>query len=148
MKPRRTGPGGHDINCAQAVSLVTDYLDGTLTQAERARFEAHLVDCDNCTEHVKQIQVTVAAAGSGPRGRPRPGVRQDLMKPVPPVRGRSARLTGRVTRAPSYPWVTGRRSATRGRPSSGRDLARAIDDRYPRRLAAATSPSRRLRLAP
>jgi anti-sigma factor RsiW len=79
MKPRRTGPGGHDINCAQAVSLVTDYLDGTLTQAERARFEAHLVDCDNCTEHVKQIQVTVAAAGRVREDDLDPRVRQDLM---------------------------------------------------------------------
>ena len=79
MKPRRTGPGGHDINCAQAVSLVTDYLDGTLTQVERARFEAHLVDCDICTEHVKQIQVTVAAAGRVREDDLDPRVRQDLM---------------------------------------------------------------------
>lgn len=79
MKPRRTGAGGHDINCAQAVSLVTAYLDGTLTQAERARFEAHLADCDNCTEHVKQIQVTVAAAGRVREDDLDPRVREDLM---------------------------------------------------------------------
>ena len=79
MKPRRTGSGGHDINCAKAVSLVTDYLDGSLTQAERARFEAHLADCDNCTEHVKQIKVTVAAAGRVREDDLDPRVREDLM---------------------------------------------------------------------
>jgi anti-sigma factor RsiW len=79
MKPRRPGPGGHDINCAKAVSLVTDYLDGTLTRAERARFEAHLTECDNCTEHVKQIRVTVAAAGRVRDEDLDPLVREDLM---------------------------------------------------------------------
>ena len=76
MKP---GSRGHDINCAKAVSLVTDYLDGTLTRAEHARFEAHLAECDNCTEHVKQIQVTVAAAGRVREDDLDPRVRQDLM---------------------------------------------------------------------
>ena len=76
MKP---GSMGHDINCAKAVSLVTDYLDGTLTRTENARFEAHLAECDNCTEHVKQIQVTVAAAGRVRDDDLDPRVRQDLM---------------------------------------------------------------------
>lgn len=79
MKPRRTGPGGHDITCAKAVSLVTDYLDGTLTRAERTRFEAHLAECDNCMEHVKQIRVTVAAAGWVRGDDLDPLVREDLM---------------------------------------------------------------------
>ena len=80
MKPRRTGAGGHDINCAKAVSLVTDYLDGTLTQAERARFEAHLADCDNCTEHVKQIQATIQVAGEVDEDDLDPRTREELME--------------------------------------------------------------------
>jgi anti-sigma factor RsiW len=57
------GPGGHDITCQQAVGLVTEYLEGTLVHDDRARFEAHLAECPHCTEHVRQIQVTVAVAG-------------------------------------------------------------------------------------
>jgi anti-sigma factor RsiW len=79
MKPQRPRPSGHDINCAKAVSLVTDYLDGTLTRAERARFEAHLSECDNCTEHIKQIHVTIAAAGHVGDEDLDPLVREDLM---------------------------------------------------------------------
>jgi anti-sigma factor RsiW len=79
MKPQRSGPGGHDINCAKAVSLVTDYLDGTLTHTERARFEAHMAECDNCTEHIEQIQVTVAAAGRVRDDDLDPQVREDLL---------------------------------------------------------------------
>jgi anti-sigma factor RsiW len=79
MNPRRSGPGGHDITCAKAVSLVTDYLDGTLTRAERARFLTHMRECDHCNEHVKQIQVTVAAAGRVSDDDLDPMVREDLM---------------------------------------------------------------------
>ena len=31
-----------DLVCQQAVELVTDYLEGTLSRAARRRFEAHL----------------------------------------------------------------------------------------------------------
>jgi anti-sigma factor RsiW len=55
---------GHDITCREVVGLVTDYLDGKLTAEEHALFEAHLSECEDCTEHVKQIQVTVAITGS------------------------------------------------------------------------------------
>jgi anti-sigma factor RsiW len=58
-----SGPGGHDITCQQAVGLVTDYLENALVLDDRARFEAHLAECPHCTEHVRQIQVTIAVAG-------------------------------------------------------------------------------------
>jgi anti-sigma factor RsiW len=65
LHARRPKPiDGHDITCRQVVGLVTDYLDGNLTPGEHALFEAHLSECEDCTEHVKQIQVTVAIAGS------------------------------------------------------------------------------------
>ena len=32
-----------DIVCQQAVELVTDYLEGSLSRRERRRFEAHLL---------------------------------------------------------------------------------------------------------
>ena len=37
------------LTCAQVVELVTDYLEGGLSEADRARFEAHLSGCDGCT---------------------------------------------------------------------------------------------------
>jgi anti-sigma factor RsiW len=49
--------------CRQAVSLMTDYLDGALDQRERARLEAHLADCPHCREYLAQIRATIAAAG-------------------------------------------------------------------------------------
>ena len=51
------------ILCRQAVELVTDYLEGALTAAERARFEAHLSDCPHCREYLREMRVTIAAMG-------------------------------------------------------------------------------------
>ena len=49
--------------CQKAVELVTDYLEGALTPAERARFEAHLAGCPHCTEYLREMRVTIAALG-------------------------------------------------------------------------------------
>jgi anti-sigma factor RsiW len=49
--------------CREAVELVTDYLEGTLSRRDRARFEAHLADCPHCTEYLRQVQVTISALG-------------------------------------------------------------------------------------
>ena len=51
------------LNCNELVELVTDYLEGALPDAERARFEAHLGACDGCVAYVEQIRVTIALTG-------------------------------------------------------------------------------------
>ena len=50
--------------CRQAVELVTDYLEGTLSQAQRRRFEAHIARCPDCPEYLAQIRAVIALAGS------------------------------------------------------------------------------------
>jgi anti-sigma factor RsiW len=51
------------INCRRATELMTDYLEGALSVAERTRFEAHLARCDGCTAYLDQMRSTVAALG-------------------------------------------------------------------------------------
>ena len=36
------------MTCRQVVELMTDYLDGALSAADRARFEEHIAGCDGC----------------------------------------------------------------------------------------------------
>lgn len=55
---------GKDMVCQQAVELVTDYLEGSLSRRERRRFEAHLRACPNCTAYLDQMKMTIALAGS------------------------------------------------------------------------------------
>jgi anti-sigma factor RsiW len=52
-----------DLVCAQAVELVTDYLEGTLSRLARRRFEAHLAGCPHCTEYLAQMRETISLSG-------------------------------------------------------------------------------------
>ena len=49
--------------CQQAVELVTDYLEGTLSRADCRRFEKHLALCPGCTEYLAQIRAAIAITG-------------------------------------------------------------------------------------
>jgi predicted anti-sigma-YlaC factor YlaD len=51
------------IACQQAVELVSDYLDGSLGRRDRRRLEAHIRACENCTEYVSQIRLTIKLTG-------------------------------------------------------------------------------------
>jgi anti-sigma factor RsiW len=53
-----------EIVCRQAVELVTDYLEGTLSRRDRRRFEAHVRGCENCAAYLEQIRATIRATGS------------------------------------------------------------------------------------
>jgi anti-sigma factor RsiW len=50
--------------CRDAVELVSDYLDGSLSRRHRRRLEKHLANCDACTAYLEQMRVTIAASGS------------------------------------------------------------------------------------
>lgn len=52
-----------DLTCRELVELVTDYLEGALNVDERARFEAHLADCEACRDYVEQMRTTVRLTG-------------------------------------------------------------------------------------
>jgi anti-sigma factor RsiW len=49
--------------CQQAVELISDYLDGSLSRRNRRRFERHLAGCDACSAYLEQMRVTIALSG-------------------------------------------------------------------------------------
>jgi anti-sigma factor RsiW len=53
---------GRDLVCRQAVELMTDYLEGRLSRADRRRFEGHLGRCPHCTEYLAQLRETIRLA--------------------------------------------------------------------------------------
>jgi anti-sigma factor RsiW len=67
-----------DIVCQQAVELVTDYLEGSLTRRNRRRFERHLRACPNCTAYLEQIRITIAVTGAVETDDLTPEAREDL----------------------------------------------------------------------
>jgi anti-sigma factor RsiW len=52
-----------DLTCAEVVELVTEYLEGGLSAADRERFEEHLGFCDWCVTYLDQMRQTVEATG-------------------------------------------------------------------------------------
>jgi anti-sigma factor RsiW len=51
------------LTCQELVELVTDYLEGALSRADRQRFEQHLDVCPGCVTFVEQIRETVRLTG-------------------------------------------------------------------------------------
>jgi anti-sigma factor RsiW len=49
--------------CRELVELVTDYLEGTLSRRDRARFEEHIAGCPHCTEYLAQFRETLRLTG-------------------------------------------------------------------------------------
>ncbi len=49
--------------CQQAVELMSDYLEGSLSRRDRRRLEKHLAGCDACTAYLEQMRETIAASG-------------------------------------------------------------------------------------
>ena len=57
-------PGRPDpATCAGVVELVTEYLEDALDRDVRARFEAHLDDCEECEVYLEQMRAMIVAAG-------------------------------------------------------------------------------------
>jgi anti-sigma factor RsiW len=54
------------LTCQEMVELVTDYLEGRLDGAARARFEEHVAECDTCTLYIEQMRETIVALGHIP----------------------------------------------------------------------------------
>ena len=46
------------MKCREVVELMTDYIEGTLSPADRVRFEAHIADCDGCRAYLEQLRST------------------------------------------------------------------------------------------
>ena len=67
-----------DIVCQQAVELVTDYLEGSLSRRDRRRFETHLRGCPNCSAYLEQIRMTIELAGTVEPDDLTPEARADL----------------------------------------------------------------------
>ena len=52
------------MKCREVVELMTDYLEGALTAADRERFEQHIVGCDGCRAYLQQLRLTLRAMRS------------------------------------------------------------------------------------
>jgi anti-sigma factor RsiW len=59
-----------ELACQEVVELVTAYLEDALDQADRERFEEHLVFCGGCDNYLKQMRTTIRLTGRVEHGLP------------------------------------------------------------------------------
>ncbi len=55
-----------EMLCRELVEVVTDYLEHRLSPRDRARFEAHLAECEYCETYLEQMRQTIRALGRLP----------------------------------------------------------------------------------
>jgi predicted anti-sigma-YlaC factor YlaD len=55
------------LSCRDVAELVTDVLEGALSEATRRRFEEHVGGCERCRTFARQIEQTVAVLRMLPR---------------------------------------------------------------------------------
>lgn len=54
------------MRCKQVVELMTDYLEGALSDSDRRKFEQHISGCDGCTGYLRQLRMSIALTGKVP----------------------------------------------------------------------------------
>jgi anti-sigma factor RsiW len=73
--------------CREFVELVTDYLEGTLPDHERARFEAHLAECDGCSGYLEDMRRLIGSLHDLPEPPPDAATREALLRAFQELRG-------------------------------------------------------------
>jgi anti-sigma factor RsiW len=66
--------------CQELVEVVTDYLEGRLPPAERARFEAHIADCEYCETYLEQMRQAIRTLGRIPEDSLSESARESLLE--------------------------------------------------------------------
>lgn len=75
-----TVPDLQEMPCRELVELVTEYIEERLAPLDRARFEAHLSDCEACRTYVEQFRQTIRALGRLTEDDLSPAAREKLVR--------------------------------------------------------------------
>jgi predicted anti-sigma-YlaC factor YlaD len=70
----------HEMTCRELVNVITEYLEGTLGEADRVRLEAHLEACPYCRNYVDQMRETILTLGRLREESLSPRTREDLLE--------------------------------------------------------------------
>ena len=69
-----------EMPCQELVELITDYLEGALSEVDRLRFEQHLGDCRHCRTYLLQMRQTIQALGKLPEETIPDEVKSELLQ--------------------------------------------------------------------
>jgi anti-sigma factor RsiW len=76
-----TTPSTHrdEMACRELVEVITDYIEGTMAEQDRRRFEAHLEECPYCVTYLEQMRETIESLGELTAESLSPQAREDLL---------------------------------------------------------------------
>jgi anti-sigma factor RsiW len=70
----------NEMACQELVEVITDYLEGTLPESDRARFDAHLATCAGCREYLEQMRALIRLSGNLTAKSIEPATRDSLLR--------------------------------------------------------------------
>jgi anti-sigma factor (TIGR02949 family) len=59
----RGEPSSEDLACVELVDTLMEYLDGEMSEGQRATIERHLQGCGGCRTALDQFQTVIRLAG-------------------------------------------------------------------------------------
>ena len=68
------------LACNELVEIITDYLEGTLPQHDRARFDEHLLTCPGCREYLAEMRTMLLLSGRLTVESISPDARDELLR--------------------------------------------------------------------
>jgi predicted anti-sigma-YlaC factor YlaD len=68
------------LSCQELVELVTEYLEGSLSETDRARFEEHIGGCSGCRNYLEQMRKTIELVGGLTSNSMPPGAADALLE--------------------------------------------------------------------
>jgi predicted anti-sigma-YlaC factor YlaD len=69
-----------EMACQELVEVITEYLEGTLPESDRVRFDAHLTSCASCREYLDQMRALVRLTGKLTVKSIEPSTRDTLLR--------------------------------------------------------------------
>jgi anti-sigma factor RsiW len=69
-----------EMACRELVEVVSEYIEGRMSETDRARFDAHLEECPYCVEYVEQMRQTIEALGEVPPDSISAQTRKELLQ--------------------------------------------------------------------
>ena len=69
-----------EMSCKELVELLTEYLEGTLSTADRLSFEVHLALCEGCRIYLDQMRTTIRTLGGLREESIPPHAKEDLLR--------------------------------------------------------------------
>jgi anti-sigma factor RsiW len=68
-----------ELTCKEMVEIVTDYLEGAMSEEDRSRFQRHLATCEGCTGYLRQMRETIRLTGMLTEDRIPEGQKEQLL---------------------------------------------------------------------